>query len=324
MTDRLSVRLAAGSGKTFGVDDIACAAATTLGFWEAEGLEVSWQPVHGGVAAINAVLDSTVDVSYGGLGPLLRSRAEGRPVRAVVSMARGLAQNLVVQRRIQTPDDLRGVSWALDGLNALSHHMARLVVRGLGIEESEIDWRVVGPPPERIEMLLSGEVDVSLIRVEEAAFLEREHGETLHTLLGFESLKNIVPIQPHGVLGTVESFEKNQPEILARLTRGMIRASRALHNSARTFRDVCNHHVSVPVTDEVLDQIWRQECKSGGFAVNGEMSSGHWQQQFDLFRSLYPDLPEVTPDSILARQFVHDALDELGVHASDFDRTAKR
>ena len=323
MAERFAVRLAAGSGKTFGVDDIACAAATTLGFWDAEGLDVTWQPVYGGVAAINAVLNSTVDVSYGGLGPLIRSRAEGKPVRAVVSMARGLAQNLVVQRQIETPDKLRGVSWALDGINALSHHMARLVVRGLGIEESDIDWRVVGPPPERIEQLLSGDVDVSLIRVEEAAFLEREHSETLHTLLGFKDLKKIVPIQPHGVLGTVKSFEQNHPEILARLTRGMIRASRALHDSAETFRDVCTHHVSVPVTDNILDLIWQQENESGGFAVNGEMSDGHWRQQLDLYRSLYPDLPEVKPDSILAQHFVHDALDVLGHHASEFDHTAR-
>ena len=63
MSDRLSIRLAAGSGPTFGVDDLACAAATTLGLWDDEGLDVTWTPVHGGVAAINAVLDDTVDVS---------------------------------------------------------------------------------------------------------------------------------------------------------------------------------------------------------------------------------------------------------------------
>ena len=72
MNDRLAIRMAAGSGPTFGVDDLACAAATDLGFWNDEGLDVTWTPVHGGVAAIQAVLDGRVDVSYGGLGPVLR------------------------------------------------------------------------------------------------------------------------------------------------------------------------------------------------------------------------------------------------------------
>ncbi len=133
MSDRRAIRLAAGSGPTFGVDDLACAAATDLGFWDDEGLEVTWTPVHGGVAAMQAVLDGRVDVSYGGLGPVLRLRSESQPVRIVVSMSRALAQNLVVQKRIETKDQLRGVSWALDGFGALSHHMSRLLVRALGI-----------------------------------------------------------------------------------------------------------------------------------------------------------------------------------------------
>ena len=63
MTERLPIRLAAGSGPTFGVDDLACAAATHLGGWHDEGLDVSWTPVHGGVAAMNAVLDGSVEFS---------------------------------------------------------------------------------------------------------------------------------------------------------------------------------------------------------------------------------------------------------------------
>ncbi len=321
MSDMLSIRLAAGSGPTFGVDDLSCAAATTLGLWRDEGLEVSWTPVHGGVAAINAVLDGTVDVSYGGLGPLIKSRAEGNPVRAVVSMARGLAQNLIVQNRIQTPNDLRGISWALDGMNALSHHMARLTVRALGIDEEDIDWQVVGPPPERIDRLLNGSIDVSLIRVEEAISLSLEHGEKVHNLLGFAQLKELVPVQPHGVLGTSEAYEADHKEELARLSRGMILASRALHDDYDTFRKVYDAHVTVPVPNDRIHEIWHQEHNSGGFAVNGEMSSGHWAAQLALYRELYPDLREVSQDEILPRVFVDDALHTLGRHNSGFDNS---
>jgi ABC-type nitrate/sulfonate/bicarbonate transport system substrate-binding protein len=298
MTDRLSIRLAAGSGPTFGVDDLSCAAATTLGLWADEGLDVTWTPVHGGVAAINAVLDDTVDVSYGGLGPLIKSRAEGNPVRAIVSMARGLAQNLIVQKSITTPADLKGVSWALDGTNALSHHMARLTVRALGIDEADIDWQVVGPPPQRIDRLLNATIDVSLIRVEEAISLSLEHADKVHNLLGFAQLKELVPTQPHGVLGTTETYEATHPEELARLSRGMIRASRALHDSYYTFREVYDANVSVPVPDDQVKQIWQQEHDSGGFAVNGEMSDSHWTRQMELYRELYPDLRQVSQDEL--------------------------
>jgi len=321
MSDRLSIRLAAGSGPTFGVDDLSCAAATTLGLWADEGLDVTWTPVHGGVAAINAVLDGTVDVSYGGLGPVIKARAEGNPVRAIVSMARGLAQNLIVQKSIKSTDHLKGVSWALDGTNALSHHMARLTVRALGIDEADIDWQVVGPPPQRIERLLNGSIDVSLIRVEEAISLSIEEADKVHNLLGFAQLKELVPTQPHGVLGTTEAYEAAHPEELARLTRGMIRASRALHDSYETFREVYDANVTVPVPDDRIRQIWQQEHDSGGFAVNGEMSDAHWTRQMELYRELYPELPHVTLDDILPRTFVADALTALGRNEDGFDKT---
>lgn len=321
MSDRLSIRLAAGSGPTFGVDDLACAAATTLGLWDDEGLDVTWTPVHGGVAAINAVLDDTVDVSYGGLGPAIKSRAEGNPVRAIVSMARGLAQNLIVQKSITSTDDLKGVSWALDGMNALSHHMARLTVRALGIDEADIDWQVVGPPPERIERLLNGSIDVSLIRVEEAISLSIENEDKVHNLLGFAQLKELVPTQPHGVLSTTEVYEAAHPEELARLTRGMIRASRALNDSYDTFREVYDKNVTVPVPDDQIKQIWQQEHDSGGFAVNGEMSGPHWTRQMELYQELYPNLRRVSQDEILPRTFVADALRALGRHDNGFDQT---
>ena len=321
MPEMLPIRLAAGSGPTFGVDDLSCAAATTLGFWREEGLDVTWTPVHGGVAAINAVLENRVDVSYGGLGPAIKARAEGNPVRAIVSMARGLAQNLIVQKHIRSPDDLKGVSWALDGINALSHHMARLTVRALGIDEKEIDWQPVGPPPERIERLLNGTIDVSLIRVEEAISLSIEHADRVHNLLGFSQLKELVPVQPHGVLCTTEEFETSHGEELARLTRGMIRASRALHDDFAIFRKVYDANVTVPVPDKLVEEIWQQEQNSGGFAVNGEMSLEHWARQMTLYRDLYPDLRVVSQEEFLPRTFVDDALVILGHHQSDFDKS---
>ncbi len=321
MPDTLPIRLAAGSGPTFGVDDLSCAAATTLGLWSEEGLDVSWMPVHGGVAAINAVLDGKVDVSYGGLGPAIKSRAEGNPIRSIVSMARGLAQNLIVQKQIKTTDELKGVSWALDGTNALSHHMARLTIRALGITDAEVDWQVVGPPPERIARLLNGSIDVSLIRVEEAISLSIDEADKVHNLLGFADLKKLVPVQPHGVLSTTEEYEKNHPEELARLARGMIRASRLLHGDYSVFRKVYDANVSVSVPDNLIQQIWRQEHESGGFAVNGEMSDKHWTKQMLLYRELYPDLRPVAQEELLAKPFVHDALQSLGREPSGFDET---
>ncbi|MEM8590545.1 MAG: ABC transporter substrate-binding protein [Pseudomonadota bacterium] len=312
MTAPHSIKLAAGSGPTFGVDDLACAAATVLGYWEQAGLSVSWTPARGGLAAMGMVLAGEVDAAYGGLGPVLQLRAQGQPTRIVASMARALAQNLVVRRRITRTDQLRGAAWAVDGIGALSHHMARCVIAALGIADDEVDWRVVGPPPERIAQLLSGAVDASLIRVEEALALTSDPANDLTLLLGFAELKDLVPVQPHGVLATTEAFERSNPDTLERLAQGIIVASRRLNDDFEAFRTVYEHYVTVRLPAAEIKAIWRQERAAGGFAVNGEMTEAHWSRQLASFADLNPDLPTVDRAAILSTGFVDAALARLG------------
>lgn len=308
-----NLRLASGAGPTFGVDDMACAAATHLGCWENAGLLVEWTPARGGIKAMQKVLSGEVDAAYGGLGPVLQLRAEGNPMRIIASMARALAQNLVVQPHITSVEDLKGASWAVDGIGALSHHMARCILDALKINESEIRWRVPGPPPERIAELLSGEADASLIRVEEALALTEDPGNDLHMLLGFGELKDLVPVQPHGVLATTENYEAEHPDLLTKLATGIIEASRKLHADFDAFLQTYERYVSVKLPAEQIEKIWSQEKASDGFAINGEMTPEHWEQQLSFFARLNPDLPLVDADAVLAKQFVDAVLSKNGM-----------
>lgn len=191
--------------------------------------------------------------------------------------------------------------------------MAQLIVRALKIGNDEIKWEAVGPPPERISRLLNHTIDASLICVEEALALSLDKTNGLRILLGFQQLKELVTIQPHGVLATRESYAQQHPEELRRLVRGMIRASRLLHNSFEAFDKVYQHYVTVSIPSEQVESIWRDEKNSGGFALNGELTSAHWHAQMNLFYELHPHLPRVTQQEVIAGKFVTDALNELGV-----------
>jgi len=319
----LKVRIASGAGETFGVDDIAVAAATSMGMWQAQGLTVEWIPAKGGVKALEAVFRGDADVAYGTFSPAIAARARGESARVLASMARGLAQNLVVRReRVPDVDALDGVRWAVDGIGALSHNMASLIAEALG---KKVEWVVAGPPPERIAQLLDGRCDCSLVRVEEARALTREHGDKLATLLGFDELHRLVPNQPHGVLTTTESFERDHPEVCARLVRGLIVASRKLHDCCSFFEAAVRNHVRhVSPTDEELQEIWQQEHDNGSFAVNGGMSRLHWDVNLAMFYRLNPDTPgpPVALNDLLADKFAKDALAIIGEHmGTKFDAT---
>eukprot|EP00445_Apocalathium_hangoei_P008957 CAMPEP_0203869726 /NCGR_PEP_ID=MMETSP0359-20131031/17875_1 /ASSEMBLY_ACC=CAM_ASM_000338 /TAXON_ID=268821 /ORGANISM="Scrippsiella Hangoei, Strain SHTV-5" /LENGTH=817 /DNA_ID=CAMNT_0050788385 /DNA_START=44 /DNA_END=2497 /DNA_ORIENTATION=- len=318
---RLKVRISSGAGETFGVDDIAVAAATSLGMWEAEGLDVEWVPARGGVKALECVLKGEVDVAYGTFAPVIAARARGEKTKVLASMARGLAQNLVVRKdKVPNVEALRGARWSVDGIGALSHNMASLVVEAVG---TEVEWVVAGPPPERIAQLLDGRCDCCLVRVEEARALTREHAGTLTTLLGFGELHKMVPKQPHGVLSTTEHFLAASPEICGRLARGLVVASRVLHDSREMFhRAVRNHVKHVTPSDEEIRDIWLQEHSNGSFTVNGGMSRAHWSANLDMYYKLNPSSAgqRVDLDDLLASSFVKDALKVLGAHHnSSFD-----
>ena len=162
-------------------------------------------------------------------------------------------------------------------------------------------------------MLLAGEVDVSLLRVEEAIALSLDGSNTLHTLLGFSELKQLVPIQPHGVLAAREDYVASHQEELSRLTRGMIAASRLLNDDYGAFAKVYRHYVKVVVPEERVKAIWEQERSANGFALNGELSLEHWQKQIDLFYELNPSLRRVTFEGLIDSNFVRSALQSIGV-----------
>lgn len=300
----MKVRIARGSGGGFGVDDISCAACVQLQTFTAEGLEVDWVDARGGVAAMTAVLEGRADVAYAGFGPVLKLRAEGAPCRIFVSQARALAQALVVRSSISDPGGLAGCTWAVDGIGALSHHMGRLTVRALSIPEDKVNWKAVGPPPERIAALLAGEVDASLVRTEEALVLDRDRRDRVRRLLDFDELKRLVPLQPHGVLATTENYEKDAPDTLRGLARAMMHASRALHERFEAFRSTVRAYVNLPLSDEELRLLWQREHDSRGWAVDGELSPAHWNAQLALFRELNPALPPLTYDDVIAPGFI--------------------
>lgn len=307
----MRVRLARASGATFGVDDISCAAATRLGLFAAQGLDVQWSDWRGGVAATRAVLEGQADAAYAGFGPVLALRAQGHPCRIFVSQARALAQALVVQTKVTS---LRHVTWAIDGFGALSHHMARLVVRAMGIAEADIRWEAVGPPPQRIAALLEGRAGASLIRTEEALALDRDHGDKVWRMLDFDQLRRLVPLQPHGVLVTTEAYEAAHPEALQGLARAMILASRALHERFEVFHDTLKEYVSVKLSQDEARLLWQREHAGGGWALNGEMTDAHWDAQLALFHALNPDLNKIEKSSVLSERFVAEALRHLGTH----------
>lgn len=312
-----TLKLASGAGETFGVDDIAIAWAHSGGFWEREGVNVEWTPVRGGVMAAKAVLAREVVAGYGTWLPALKMAASGEPIQVLVSMALALAQNLIVNKNtIKSTADLKGKRWAVDGIGALSHSLGQLICKGLGIDPDEVEWVVAGPPPERKAQLLDGRADCSLMRVEEAIALERDHPELLAKLLGFEEIQPLAPVQPHGVLSVRSDWAAEHPNECRALVKGLILASRSLHDSLDNFRQAVRDHVHhVTVTDEDIAMIWSRETEAKSFAVNGGFGPRHWEANYEMYEALNAAKPVPFAEASV-HGHVAAVLAEIGAHDS--------
>jgi ABC-type nitrate/sulfonate/bicarbonate transport system substrate-binding protein len=239
-------------------------------------------------------------------------------------MALGLAQALVVRAEVASRGSLRDVIWAIDGFGALSHQFARQIVRALGLGESEVRFEVKGPPPQRIAALESGEADAALIRLEEALVLSRRRPD-LPTLLDFDQLLELVPLQPHGVLATTERYLAEHPRLVAAICRGLIAASRALHERYAAFAEAMNASLPEPLVGEDLVAIWERLQRAGSFAVNGGMAESYWARQIAVFDQMNPDVAgRLTAANVLAPEFTRLALLELGIFPAEWDQVAAK
>jgi len=277
-----SVRIARGSGGGSGVDDISCAAMVHLGCAATQGVEIHWVDARGGLAAMNAVLEGRADVAYGGFGPIVSLRAQGKPCRIFVSQARALAQALVTDKGIR-----RRAWWC--ARSASPKRTSAGSRSGRRRCASPLCWKAASAPRSsaRRKRSCCSATTVRACR-----------------LLDFEELKRLVPLQPHGVLATTASYESAAPEVLRALARAMVSASRALHESFDNFRSTVRAYVKLELSDEELRLLWQREHDSRGWAVEGELSRAHWDAQLALYRTVDPAARGVTFDELITTRFL--------------------
>jgi len=100
--------------------------------------------------------------------------------------------------------------------------------------------------------------------------------------------------------------------------KGLILASRSLHDDVENFRKAVRDHVHhVTVTDEDINSIWQREAEAKSFAVNGGCGTKHWAANMEMYRSLKPDqAPPKDFAEVSVPGVVEDVLKEIGMHSS--------
>jgi len=166
----------------FANPDVAVAQAE--GFFKQEGLVVNVDNLSSGVPVVQGVVGGSLQIGASSIEPVVNAAAAGAPVQIVGSYADKLTVNLVTDKDIATPAQLRGKRVGIQAVNAFREVMTRMVIEGAGLTSSDVT-EVPSSSSAYISELLAGEIQSGVLQEEQTLkALNKDKG--LHTMLNYE------------------------------------------------------------------------------------------------------------------------------------------
>ena len=138
------------------------AVAVQLGYFGAEGLEVTVRDFSSGALAAQAVQDGAANVCAGAFEHTLRLQAQGHAFRALVLLGRAPQLALGVSQRslpsYRNVADLRGRRIGVSSMDSSTHMAASLALARAGLRPRDVSFVAVGSGASAFHALRSGQV----------------------------------------------------------------------------------------------------------------------------------------------------------------------
>ncbi len=265
--------------------------------------------VTGDSNAMRAVLSGNADVGVIGTLNVLASIHSGAKVKVIGSWQPLGDYNLVLASgKGTTLADLAGKTFATSGPGALPDQLPKLVMRKHGIDASTAHFVQVGGHPARLQAVIAGRADATLINTLTAMKGVQEGKVTVITRISKE-----FPGLGY-TWNTVRTETLSNPELAAayqKLTEGGIRGARFIMDNPDAAAEIM--HARVPDLDlEFLKAVIRDLNSEDLWGVNGGIDPEIEEYTAKLNKDL-GNLPVAPPAAeVLEPRFVDAALKKLG------------
>ncbi len=291
------------------VNHLPLVLAQRLGYFAAEGLDVSLQPVPPTVRTLADLASLPVQVFAGSFERNLYLSAQGKPHQSFALMSRSPQVVLGTHVRTANPGaSLRGLVGARVGVSAsgsLSHRMAQLMLLREGMRVTDVQFVEVPDAEQAVSTFLRG--DLEAICYVDPVISRLERIGALRTVVDTRSLKACVqlfggPVACTCLSAPVEFIDK-EPEVVQGLTHGVVRALKWLQTAGPS--DLVRH-----VPEAYMG--WDRSVFLSGFARSRETLAVdglfHQQSARNVMRALdrlrLPlDLGAVNPDLTWTNRF---------------------
>lgn len=206
--------------------------AEQLGYFKAEGLDVTIVDFAGGARALQAVVGGSADVVSGAFEHTVNMQFKGQPMRAFV--LQGLAPQIVLginpksMPNFQGIAELKGKKIGVTAPGSSTHIMLNFVLAKAGLKPSDVSVIGVGASNGAVAAMRSGQID-AISNLDPVITLLQRSGDLrviVDTRKPAEAERVFGGPMPAGCLYAPQAFIDKHPHTVQALTSAMVRANR--------------------------------------------------------------------------------------------------
>ncbi len=206
--------------------------AESLGYFKAEGLDVTIVDFAGGSRALQAVIGGSADVVSGAFEHTLNMQAKGQRLRAFVLQGRApqivLGVNPKTMPDFKTVADLKGKKIGVTAPGSSTNVMANFVLAKAGLKPSDVSIIGVGTGNGAVAAMRSGQID-AMSNLDPVITLLQRSGDlkiVSDTRVLAESDKVFGGPMPAACLYAPQTFIDKNPATVQALANAIVRADK--------------------------------------------------------------------------------------------------
>ena len=286
--------------------------AEQMGYFKAEGLDVSIVDFAGGSRALQAVVGGSADVVSGAYEHTINMHAKGQPMRAFVLQGGApqivLGVNPKTMPNFKSVADLKGKKIGVTAPGSSTNVMVNFVLAKAGLKPSDVSIIGVGAANGAVAAMRAGQID-AISNLDPVITLLQRSGDlkiVSDTRLMAEAEKVFGGPMPAGCLYAPQAFLDKHPNTAQALTNAMVRANKWIQQAGpgEIIRVVPESYLLGDRAVYIDGFLAAQKALSpdGMFPAKGA------QTAYNALVSVDPKLPKVDLNAIYTNDFVKKAV----------------
>lgn len=210
------------------------------GFFRKNGLDVEFIYVEGGPRAVETLISGDVAFAQVAGAAVLQRNLRGAPVVMIAGFLNTLDYQLVVDKTITRPDQLKGKAMAVSQPGSSSDFATRYALEKYGLEPGkDVAILQIGSQPARLAALEAGKIQGVMIAVPVTLKAKK---------LGFNILADLQMLgleYQHTGIATTQELIKSRPDLVRSITKASVEAIHYLKTHRKEGLEILRKYIKI-------------------------------------------------------------------------------